>query len=54
MVKEETRKFVEENRELLEKIVKYGSPAVRSIALAFLLAVDLEGEWDDKEDQSRQ
>jgi hypothetical protein len=42
MVLPETRKFVEENRELLEKLVKHGSPSIRPIALAFLLAVDME------------
>ena len=42
MVKEETRRFVEENREMLEMIAEHGSPSVSRVAEALLLAVDLE------------
>jgi len=44
MVLEETKKFVRENRELLEEIVKHGSPAIKPLAAAFLLAVECEDE----------
>lgn len=42
MVREETRRFVEEYRELLEVLAKHGSPSVKPIAAAFLIAVDAE------------
>ena len=44
MVLEETKKFVRENRELLEEIVRHGSPAIKPLAAAFLLAVEDENE----------
>lgn len=49
MVMPETRKFVEENRHLLEFVAKHGSPEIRKIAAALLLAVDLEKSGDKNE-----
>ncbi|AIG97444.1 hypothetical protein AFULGI_00006430 [Archaeoglobus fulgidus DSM 8774] len=42
MVKEKTRKFVEENREMLEMVAKHGNTSIRVIAEAMLLATDLD------------
>ena len=49
MASPETIKFVEENRHLLEFVAKHGSPEIRKIAAALLLAVELEksGEKND-------
>jgi len=39
MPKKETEKFVRENRDLLNKLVKHGDPSLKSVAAAFLAAV---------------
>lgn len=44
LVREDTKRFVEENRKLLEMLAKHGSPSIKPIAAAFLLAVDMEGK----------
>lgn len=46
MVREDTKRFVEENRELLEMLAKHGSPSIKPIAAAFLIAVDIENAGD--------
>lgn len=43
MVKEETKKFVQNNRKLLQEVAAQKSP-VAPIAAAFLTAVDVEGD----------
>ncbi len=48
MVKVETRKFVEENRDLLKFVAEHGSSEVRKIATALLLAVDLERKEEEE------
>lgn len=47
MVKAETKKFVEENRQLVEFVAEHGSSEVRKIATALLLAVDLERKEEE-------
>ncbi|MHC1624666.1 MAG: hypothetical protein ACXQS2_01510 [Methermicoccaceae archaeon] len=42
MVKEETKKFYEENKELIEFVIEHGSPEVKKIAMAIKLAVKMD------------
>ncbi|MDI3498226.1 hypothetical protein [Archaeoglobus sp.] len=44
MVRVETRRFVEENVDLIKFVEEHGSPEMRKIALALRLAVELENK----------